>query len=92
MFVISINVVGFLYINSNPSLGSTLSTTVSGHTGSAGIEIVGITEPVSVQIDAGVHTNGCAERYDGKKATLTVFCNNAEAGFKVSATGVLSTL
>lgn len=78
---------------SNPSAGSTLFATVSAHLGSgAGIEVVGITEPTSVLVEAGVHTAGCVHRYNERVATLTVFCNSNEVGFKVYAYGVNPTL
>jgi alpha-glucosidase (family GH31 glycosyl hydrolase) len=66
----------------------TLSGTISAHSGSAGLVFVGITEPATVDVNAGGNT--CTQKYDNKVSTLTVFCMNVEAGVKVTASGVSS--
>jgi len=69
-----------------------LVATISAHSGSAGFEVVGISEPVSVEVDAGAASKTCVHAYVGHTSTLTVYCLSAEVGVKITAQGVHSTI
>ena len=77
------------------STSNTIEAQISARTGKtamgAGIQLVGVTEPSAVNIEAWPGSR-CVHEYAQRTATLTVSCASVAGGLKVTVSGVSPTL